>query len=94
MKGLGKRSIYGLREHFDLPPRGKIDLKPFSALKDVWGRQATGKWTCNLQGAKRVVMKLQEEGCVSFCRKTIDTENDRAKVPPYNGNDPRRPLVV
>ena len=24
----------------------------------------------------------------------IDTEYDRAKVPPYNGNDPRLPLVV
>ena len=24
----------------------------------------------------------------------IDTEYDRAKVPPYNGNDPRPPLVV
>ena len=24
----------------------------------------------------------------------LDTEYDRAKVPPYNGNDPRPPLVV
>ena len=24
----------------------------------------------------------------------FDTEYDRAKVPPYNGNDPRLPLVV
>ena len=24
----------------------------------------------------------------------LDTEYDRAKVPPYNGNDPRLPLVV
>ena len=24
----------------------------------------------------------------------VDTEYDRAKVPPYNGNDPRSPLVV
>ena len=24
----------------------------------------------------------------------FDTEYDRAKVPPYNGNDPRPPLVV
>ena len=26
--------------------------------------------------------------------KYFDTEYDRAKVPPYNGNDPRFPLVV
>ena len=26
--------------------------------------------------------------------KVIDTEYDRAKVPPHNGNDPRRPPVV
>ena len=24
----------------------------------------------------------------------VDTEYDRAKVPPYNGHDPRSPLVV
>ena len=24
----------------------------------------------------------------------LNTEYDRAKVPPYNGNDPRPPLVV
>ena len=29
-----------------------------------------------------------------FSGDFIDTEYDRAKVPPYNGNDPRPPLVV
>ena len=27
-------------------------------------------------------------------RNSFDTEYDRAKVPPYNGNDPRSPLVL
>ena len=27
-------------------------------------------------------------------KKNFNTEHDRAKVPPYNGNDPRPPLVV
>ena len=31
---------------------------------------------------------------VLFNQPEIDTEYDRAKVPPYNGNDPRPPLVV
>ena len=26
--------------------------------------------------------------------QNIDTEYDRRKVPPYNGNDPRSPLLV
>ena len=38
---------------------------------------------CNLGG--RSLRKIRE---------IIDTEYDRAKVPPYNGNDPRPPLVV
>ena len=39
--------------------------------------------------ARRVVYKLPPRGA-----DNLDTEYDWAKVPPYNGNDPRPPLVV
>ena len=31
---------------------------------------------------------------LEFSELKIDTEYDRAKAPPYNGNNPRPPLVV
>ena len=37
MKGLRKRSFYGLRENWWLSPRGKIYLKPFFCLKRCYG---------------------------------------------------------
>ena len=49
------------------------------------------------QGTNRV--RESSEIVMTLCdilleRAEIDTEYDRAKVPPYNGNDPCPPLVV
>ena len=39
-------------------------------------------------------MLLQSIGKVTGGVSLLGTEYDRAKVPPYNGNDPRPPLVL
>ena len=47
---------------------------------------------------KNLVLRLQNAhvNCMGhlLSEREIDPEYDRAKVPPYNGNDPRPPLVV
>ena len=43
---------------------------------------------------RKVSKKSQGHSCKSPAKVSKETEYDRAKVPPYNGNDPRPPLVV
>ena len=37
---------------------------------------------------------IRDSNHKSQSQSNLDTEYDRTKVPPYNGNDPRLPLVV
>ena len=47
-----------------------------------------------LWGRRSQIASLQSQSQIPEISYDFDTEYDRAKVPPYNGNDPRPPLVV
>ena len=57
---------------------------------------------CNTDGRRTAIQMGESTDCISLSSERrgtenaaiLDTEYDRAKVPPYNGSDPTSPLEV
>ena len=78
-------------------------LSIFSKPGEISKKKSTGENSKKTNGDGAPLLQISvpcrgrthsEKNAVFGAPETFDTEYDQAKVPPYNGHDPRPPLLV